>query len=455
MGKFSEYIVESTFSAKDATKHTYMSDVVEYIISNKKILLGDKKVEKTISLNNDAVKEFEELSNDSNITQEKFDEIATKYGFRWTKIFKGTFSGHSAQSKGEAAEAVVCHLFNTYKGNSFDEAALNDCVENNVFNNWIESSKASVLKLISLGFRPSKYVALHVDGNDYDVIEDKYKAIAKIYKGKDGIYSVLGLDPKKKQFDSLYSRSYKDNWNKADIVLVLKSKNVLQQILKKKPQNPTELNSILNELVENKYIIPVSLKAIKKGTTPDKISFTKEGNSSEANALEDIVSINMKWPVKGDKLNEDYIEPKNSGGSCYLVSNNGIKMQFRKQTSNGENLSIELIFKHARGGKPISKIKEELTIKGNDYYVTFKSDNDLIKNLKKIKDLNVDKSDIPPEIKSIPGWYNKVCFKGLCGLINEFLKHFPNTSIVDFFKFIYIKAMGIDSNSIFYLLSMK
>ena len=117
MGKFLEYLLnESSFSRKDFSKHSYAKDVLNYILSNKEIGLGSSKIERTVKL--DDLKDFRELSK-KDFTIEEFNAVAKKFGFSWTDIFKGKYSGRSAGTDDEFRQVNAINKFIEENGSGY------------------------------------------------------------------------------------------------------------------------------------------------------------------------------------------------------------------------------------------------------------------------------------------------------------------------------------------------
>lgn len=454
-----EEIEENTFNNNDFVKHDYIYflNVLNDITINKHLKLG-KNGEKEIDISDEAAEEFSKLDR-NNTTFEEFNKIASKYGFIWSNIYKGTYSGHKpsdGQSGGEKAEAVVSYLFNHVdfsKTNTISNKIRDFLKQNGITDDWIYSSIMSAKKIQEY-YSNSDYIAAHVDGQDIDNINNDVKTIASIFTGKEGIRNVLRVKDKK-AFEDLYVRN-KNNWNKSDIVLIKKSniKSFLKDFTTQKISISSSVNFFINEKVEQEIIIPISLKLIPKNITDTSdILFIKEKSLNEdQNISEDeekitgVTSVDFIFPSR--EMNTTSLK-----GSCYLKANNNAKIQFRTSAENENNLSIETMLNGARGGKPLNIIKIDMNIKNNDYYSSFKSGEEFIKTIKSLyNDLNVP--EIPSSLNNT-NWYEKTCFKGIAGLLSIFKKINPDSSIVDFFVYVYKRASTGAGKSTFFLLRAK
>ena len=108
-------LTEAKFGPVDISKHNYFNDVIDYIIDNRSIKLGDRG-EENVDLNGFLTPEKEEeligLYNKNDASA--FNSVMSGSGVQWNKIFKGHFSGHAAgqQSVGEGAEPVIAYMYN-------------------------------------------------------------------------------------------------------------------------------------------------------------------------------------------------------------------------------------------------------------------------------------------------------------------------------------------------------
>lgn len=134
---FTEFLNEASFKSKDAMKHTYLHDVIQYILDNKEIKIG-KKGDETVPINlsakideNDPEKTIKsqliELQNEikDGINAENFEKYCNKFNscikpvvdsgnksVTWTRIYKGEFS---QQNNGIKFEKTVVTEFDKYK----------------------------------------------------------------------------------------------------------------------------------------------------------------------------------------------------------------------------------------------------------------------------------------------------------------------------------------------------
>jgi len=118
MGKFLEYLLqESSFSNVDFKKHNYLKDVIKYIVANKSILIGKSRVESVVDIKD--VSEFEKFLSEKLPTISEFNAIANKFGFSWTKIFKGNFSGRTAGTDEEFKNVDAINKFIEENGKEY------------------------------------------------------------------------------------------------------------------------------------------------------------------------------------------------------------------------------------------------------------------------------------------------------------------------------------------------
>lgn len=331
-------------------------------------------------------------------------------------IDKLPYSGATSNSLGETAESLVCYLFNNGASDENIEKWVN--LSKKQLDKIYYKSCKEIVNLLYSNWKNTDYEAVHVDGKDYDTNLNKYsKYIAMIFKSKSLGKQVLGFN-----IDDLYAGK-KDKWNPGDIILINKkhledSWLRLQEIAKDNAQGifGKPLGVVLASLCEEEAVIPVSLKKCIK--YPKIFSHCVEQENATS-FRETNISLASRY-VK-DKLN----------GSIYLISlsddDNTCTVQFRAQDGNNNNLSIEsfLQSKSARGGKGLTVIKSALGIppRNNNYYATFKSNEELADTLKNLgfsiaKNLNKSKKD---QMNS--SLYTRTCVRGLIGLILKFKDH--------------------------------
>ena len=381
---------EAVFTLKDAEKpnHNYLNDVINYILDNKSIKLGekgDRDIDLSSFLTSSKKSELKKVNN-----VKDFDKAFEGTDVKWNKIFKGSFSGHAAgqQSVGEGIEPVIAYIYNNGADDSFLKSRVGDDL-------WIEVAK-KVANFINNNWSSKKYIAAHVNGNDIDNIGD-YKNISSIFKSKEAAGEILKGD--KGAFKDLYLRQ-KDDWNKADIVLIRKNNNILSVL--SKANNSDELNSLLRKLAKDQ-LIPISLKKIDPSR---ELRIVPEGFEDQEiiNASE----VNVIMPVSK-------LEDNSNNCSVILIDNNSRKIQFRRQSDSFDNLSIEANLGTARGGKAITKVKSDLGVKGNDWYSKpIKS----ARELSRFLNSNFSSVSNPSELVTSHStgefaWFNRTCFRGL------------------------------------------
>jgi hypothetical protein len=133
MNKFNELynlimedlLKENTFENGDISKHTYINDVINDIINDKKIKLGKNGTDEyefsDLSLNDEnELKEFLKNLNLNDISSEikKLNKILMKISNNkiiWSKIYKGKYSGvnrKNSTNNASLTELIPCILFN-------------------------------------------------------------------------------------------------------------------------------------------------------------------------------------------------------------------------------------------------------------------------------------------------------------------------------------------------------
>lgn len=353
---------------------------------------------------------------------------------------KYTDAGDTA---GQYAEALVCYFFNNYKQIDVNDkdimSQIND-IENQsgimIDSSWRQSI-ARMVGAINTGSTNSiqwtndNYIAAHIDGRDLERLPEYVTDIAQIYSGKKGCKQVLS-----QTFNGIPNA--KDNWNKADIVLIKRDEdtlietisNAVKQLGDDASDKTNELNNILNSLVIEGKIIPISLKKL------DKDSFRIIGenipSSGQASTL-DVVEAKLVMPTKIDKTGYSgtmWLNVTTSAGVQY-------NLQFRSQLDTSRNLSIEAQLpgnSSARGGKGVTLIKQAVGITRNDKYIDdFESIDDMCSALMSTGfDIYADSKRVSSAsalkkffssltVKGRPAW-ERTCFGGFTGVFSRFKK---------------------------------
>jgi hypothetical protein len=158
MSKFNELynlimedlLKESTFENGDISKHTYVNDVINDIINDKRIKLGKNGTDEyefsNLSLNDEnELKEFLKNLNLNDISNEikKLNKILMKISNNkiiWSKIYKGKYSGvnrKNSTNNASLTELIPCILFNF---NELYNHEINEEFINQIIN-YIDNSK--------------------------------------------------------------------------------------------------------------------------------------------------------------------------------------------------------------------------------------------------------------------------------------------------------------------------
>lgn len=369
------------------------------------------------------------LSNIKNVDENDFNKIMEPYGVRWRKINKGQLTGKTAgQSSGEAAETLVSYLFN--EGPSQENIDKWKSSKSDIGQQWYSIASKIVNFLYKYTFAGKKwnndnFIAVHVDGNDVDKIDDKFTNIAKLFKSKKNASAIIG-----KNMNNMYSGNKKDKWNPADILLIDKSRidDIYDSL--KGIGDGESLSSYLAKATKEGIIIPISLKATNNPIISMHNILDDEGQDEFTNCT--IIS------------GQSY-EQGNYNGSNYIIASNGdqqAKIQFRRQTGKNNNLSIEAQIpgnKSARFGKAISSMKFALGIKNdNSYYAKIDSIDDM---KKRFKDAGFDIKNIKNDNKIDPPLYKRACFCGMLGMIEIYKKKLGSDYTPEkFFEFCWINS---------------
>ena len=426
-----DYICEAVFS-KDAWKHRgaydYPVALISDILSTGKVSMGNKGDE-SIDLDLSAKDKKELADIQSHVTDdnamERFDSVMSKFGVSFTKIFKGKFSGHSGRGmEGQIFESLVCYLFNDPNGD------INKWLDKFKAPNsdmWIDNSinSAKIIRsFIDTNYGSADdYIAIHVDGENFDQYSKLILDIASIFrgKGKNGLGALIGI----KNASDLYNGSSKDKWNPADIVLIKNDPAALQDALDAiiAGNSGTATNSVLVTKLGEGLIIPISLKKIGDsgkiyGHHIDNAEFMDEHEIT----------------LTKIKLAKRYSKGITGNFVVIGITEDGVPSEIEIRAQTGEtghdNLSIEVVNASgkSRGGKGISVVKKALGIKDNSYYANFADNDELFKKFEKYG--FVDENDKPidecPANLSETDLYKRTCFRGFFGLLETFEKQVKN-----------------------------
>lgn len=464
-----QLISEGRFDKDDYTKHDfkYVNAVLNDILQNKTIRLDDKG-DKTLELDSVAQKQFRSDWDSGKIsfpeTKEAFDLLMSQYKSfpKWTQIYKNVYSGTDSASPGQLMEGLVCYMFNDPKANPEDWAKVN-LTDGEVSETWINSSKWTIEfmnKQTGVSedlWTRDNYVACRVDGGDFR-LDAKYNfavEITSLFRGTGQMKKMLkkhGLVIK--TLDDLYT-GQKDTWNKADIVLVhkTKAKNFFDDAKTAGIFNGESLNNFLIEKTKDGTIIPLSLKQLSK----------PNAHLSEVNIEEKTMPIDIIESVEHIRIGDKYQEGKYVGGVdivCKNTEGEGVLITFLRTTdekSNNLNIEPKPTKGVARYGKAVAVMKSLFGL-GRDtkYYVIKNSNDDAIKELEN----NGFKIMVKPKSnydKVTPAWKDRACIAGLLGMIEQYKmkmtqrtdKDFP----VQFANFCMLCAMGLNSKGAFYKIS--
>lgn len=440
------YLYEVNLTKLDYNKHNfkYRDEVINTILNDTHILLGNHG-EEVFPINPDIQRK---LRNEFIINPDSvfiFNDIMTKYGLpTWNKIYKGTYSGKHTDTDGQWAESLVCYLYNNNTDDVLDWISDNKQLSEKWINNCIFTSN-----FINSKWSNKDYIMCHVDGKDYNLSSNyKFaKTIASLFKGKGNMKKIFNVN-----CNDLYSGS-KDTWNKADVVLIHKSKalNIIDD-MKKVVIDGKSINNMLIQYLNDGIVIPISLKEL----TPNKavhIDLVNGQNSGNQINVKEVVSI---------RFSNKYEEYKHTGNVdiiCVDQNDALIYITFRSNTNGNNALNVEPKCPAAkyRLGKAVSVMKNMLNIDNtNSYYVEADNLEDAISILKsygfyKIDNIKSNLDDLTPSIVS------RACLAGLLGMLKRF-KDIKNVKIDEdfpkkFCNFCLMCATGKNSAGAFYKIS--
>lgn len=371
----------------------------------------------------------------------------------WSNIEKSKYSKGS--SDGGNAEILVCYLFNN--PNATDEDLRKIAKEYKLTNEeWIESTKNTISVLRKERWSNNNYVALQVDGKGTEYInesnfgnlgKDNAIALTSLFYSKDDIAKHIPV--LKDDIKSLYSKR-KDEWNKADILLLKTDNDYFSQIQRDFSSDTPKyvglegFKKMCKEYTINEIIIPISLKK-----TPDSsaklFSHNIKEDEEKSMYIDGIADIEVPANPMPDE-NDD------KNGSLYLVlrsaektakpekiglqqfkgkkTENMFSVQFYKRASSSNEkptAKVELQLKNSKGGSGFQQICNSLNTTTSTCYAT----GDRVKEAVKEYFNWTNDADIPKTINECKNWYVKPCFTCLIGLLDIFaenndLKHNPD-----------------------------
>lgn len=258
----------------------------------------------------------------------------------------------------------------------------------------------------------------------------------------------------KDALNNLYTTG-KDTWNKADIILVNMNLNMNKELKGKHFAVSDDFNMFLNDLINRNLIIPVSLKKIAPKATFEQIKFEKEGKVDESERTQTEVD---KIEFVEIYLPKTVTKEKKFTGTCYLKTNTDLRIDFRHGTETRESLNIEIKLKTARGGKALSELKRKLGLT-SDFYKKYFFDTQE-EWIAEVARLSGKKLNVPDSLPaSDPKWFIRPAFKGLVALLSIYQTNIQQNNkkvnLPEFFRLLYNCASGANSESIFWLLTMK
>lgn len=443
---------QNSSSNNEWIKHNYKyaNNVVNYILTNKSIILGktneDKKIIDLSNMSNKDIELLKSLTIEKETGWKEFNSIMSKYNVVWNKIWKTPYSGGS--SGGGNAEVLVCYLFNNPNISDYELEKL--CLQYNINANiWIPSIKNTIKVLNKVNkWKYPDYVALQVDGKGIEYIKetsignlskDDAVKIATLFYNKTSINNVLG---KNVDVSKLYAKS-KDEWNKADIILIKTDKNYLKEIQDKfntNNKNPEYVGlegfkTMCKDYTYSDIFIPISLKS-----TPDESAkiythninieneeqiFGVEHNGNNADV--ELPANKMKGQTAdGDKSGSLYLcinnNSKQSTTNIYKgkKTENSFSIQFYKRSSSSNikpTAKVELALKHSKGGSGLQQMCNALGVTTRDVYASEQR----VKN-GVVEYFGWDLDNLPENVKSAKNWYLKPCFSCFIGLLDLWVK---------------------------------
>lgn len=485
-------IFESTLPKKYFNdSHTYTNNVLNTLIGgNGKITFQinntDTKSVGRDELSKKTIDNLSKLKNDiDGKTSDDFDMCFTDDDYEmifgtergkkapiFTKIVKdevvkGQSTDSGARKAGDTlGEVLVCAIYNNSGASENDI----DTMVNNIFSGFANEPKyvagwkdSSILTSDEMmkKWKSDKYYAVQVDSDDVKYYTNEMNGkktelmnICALFRDKLQMERLLSLKPN--TLKSLYARR-KDEWNKADILLIAKNLdyNKMIQAGKDIVVDTATYNEFIKDYLFRDEIIPISLK---KCVGSAKI--TSVNVDGDEHDVEDIVDDNLilnisKIPSDADNLN----------GSIYLrLDGQSDKIQIFKRKS-GNTSRVELLLKNSKGGSGLQSMLSTMGIDNKTYYNKLneyldgddeKVGNHIIDVLQRYFKTTPDKN-----VTKNPGWCKKICFLTIVTLIELFSDYYKkakrSTAKDDelgniFFNFAFGHCNGEFGNGAFYII---
>lgn len=485
-------IFESTLPKKYFNdSHTYTNNVLNALIG------GDGKITFQVSdaetktvgrdeLSKTTIDNLSKLKNDiDGKTSDDFDMCFTDEDYEmifgkkrgakapiFTKIVKneivkGQSTDTGARKAGDTlGEILVCAMYNN-SGASDGEI---DTMVNNIFSSFANEPKyvagwkdSSILTIdeIMKKWKSDNYYAVQVDCDDVEYYTNEMKNqqkvltdICALFRDKLQMEKLLLLKPN--TLKSLYARR-KDEWNKADILLIDKKLKYDDMIQTGKDivVDTATYNEFIKNYLFSDEIIPISLKKCVGSA-----KLTSVNVDGEEHDIEDIVDDNLilnisKIPSDADNLN----------GSIYLrLDGQSDKIQFFKRKS-GNTSRVELLLKNSKGGSGLQSMLSTMGIDNKTYYSKLNEyldgDDDTVSEhivdvLQRYFNTTPDKN-----VTKNPGWCKKICFLTIVTLIEMFADYYKKakrSTVKDeelgniFFNFAFGHCNGEFGNGAFYII---
>ena len=457
-----QILLEVKFSPRDFDKDKYIDPVINDLMNADCIRLGNNGGQLAVldkKEQNDFKKRYLSGEIHRPKSMDEFDKMVSVYSSfpAWREIFKGKYSGRETDTVGQIMEGLVCYMFNNEKADIDAWARSHTSVETTP--DWIESCKMTVdfmsqqTGLSNEKWNRDNYVACRVDGGDFD-FDMSYSfalEITSLFRGKTYMNKLLKIN-----CNDLYT-GQKDTWNKADIILIhkTKGKTVINDIKEAGIVNGAMLNDFLISKAKDGTIIPISLKKLSNPKAHlELVGFEKSDDN-------DICLVNNIEHIKiADKYQDDsYVGSMDI--VCYNNEGQKIKITFRESGAglNKNNLSVEPAIPKgsSRTGKAISAMKRLLGIKNNNsYYIYKQSDEEVIKELESYGfEVKVNPKSNYHDVT--PLWRERCCVAGLLGLLSEYKNKLSHKSDKDFAtqfaNFCMMCSTGLNGEGAFYKIS--
>jgi hypothetical protein len=305
-------------------------------VSPKSVTFNKKKFQ---SLNFEKLSDKELVKALKKKDNDYFTDNESGIKYRFTQIFKGTYSGQVKKISTSQQEQITLEIFKevyTNRTNPYKTFAL------------MFDDKNSVIKKI--------FPELKSNNQWWNHFELQFNEINSIKDLKSDNYDVYEYTPFMKYITDFVTKdnkwyTSKDSWNPADIWLIDNSKLKKYTDLIDEAKSIQRVNHILKVAANKRHIVGVSLKK----SDGEKLKFEWLNLNFKAKKLPNVEFIELKCNTKYDKKTKTF----ESKTSTFRVKDGSsvFELSFRSNQSKLNNITYE--FKKVGGAAQLGKVPKD------------------------------------------------------------------------------------------------